>query len=119
MNNYKFLNTILNLLLYIPILFIISFYFFVYRAYLTINHLPFYGNPDPKELNFHIHYLTVVILFILIIPSIVFSIIIFRYLSLKNKFTLKKWKLFIFILGIMLFLLFNRFDIQFVEWFID
>ncbi len=102
----------------IPLAWITLFYLFVLRAYIQLGKIPTYGAPDPKELNYDVHY---AILFFLM-PVCLLSILIYPLiLFLSRKFQPISFKeIFLFLLGFTLLTIQIRHDpLQLLNWFMD
>jgi hypothetical protein len=94
--------------------FFLAFYSYVFRAFFSLGYFPSYNNPDPKELNFHMHHSIIYYLGELMILSAPFWFI----LLLINKFKYPKWTYSLYILGVAISVFILVAD-PFMEWFAD
>jgi len=102
----------------IPLIWSIMFYLFLFRAILKIGKIPQYNMPDPKDLNFNLHYS----LLFYGIPVCLLAIILYPILiafTFRKKSPIMK-ELSIYFLGVIIFIIQVYIDpLGVQEWFTD
>ena len=115
---FNLINVAIKILCYIPFVYLISFYTFVFRSFLKIGRLPSYGNPDPKELGFTLHRAIIYTIFDLVIYGIMIFLVLIAITLITKKFAVKKFHLISFFIGITLIIL-HLFCDPLDTWFLD
>lgn len=103
----------------LPTLWFVLFGLLVGRAALLAGHLPFYGNPDPKELPFNPHYVSTLVVFVmsLVAPfGIAVLMMMRRWLTLHGA----RLPIIIFLVTFLAMILFMRtIGMSLAEWWLD
>jgi hypothetical protein len=106
-----------GMLCLLPTGWIVLFYAFVVRAYLSLGHWPAPYQPDPKDLAFNLHHLAIWLSFPVIVASaVVFGIVVVLH---GRKYGHNPWR-WIMAMGYIVTLLVICTDPgHFLEWFVD
>lgn len=114
------MNTMLKIVLIIPILFIAFYVGFIVRAYVELGQLPSPHYPDPKDLGFNIHHNIVWLAFFASWFAIPIGIIGISYLHFKKELNISRGFMIAFFLSVILFAVILLIDpYKQLEWFMD
>ena len=111
-------NRMIIFLCYLPYLYILAFYSYVFRAIIKLGKVLGYNEPDPKELGFTIHRKIIFGLFDIVVYGLMLLTIALVVNLIFKKLTVRKQHVMLLIAGvcfIVLHLLCDPFD----KWFMD
>lgn len=114
------LNSLQRVISYLPLGWLLLFVSFVIRAYVKLERLPSYDNPDPKKLGFDIQHGLLFFNLFIVLGSILVWLPLTITLLIKDKKRLSRVNLICYVFFYLLFLSFLRFDFWGLsDWFTD
>lgn len=116
----KLLSSIQRTLSYGPLSWIVLFLLFVLRAYFKLGRIPFYGNPDPKDLGFEIHHGFLFFTYFFLLLSLLFWLVLTGILFFKERKSVNMVDVVFYLVFYLVLFLFGYIDPWGLQtWFMD